>query len=223
MASPINIPGRSVSFNNPGVNTANELRNIGLVNHLLNVAYNPCWFEGLHFEASYLGEFDAGMGYDPTNNTIISDPYAPQAVNYDANHGEHVYRPSFDLAAYYKAAKWQAYGEMVMTFNPGYRDGLGYALTFGADYNLTHKLMISGEVDYLHYADGGSRSPLCRLYNQGVSDIDLLRLTCGMKYDFNNGIFAQMQYLHDFLRACGVGDANWRNQDAVIFQTGYKF
>ncbi|MBP5233215.1 MAG: hypothetical protein J6333_07385, partial [Planctomycetes bacterium] len=219
LSSPINISGGTLESNFPGVNTANEGRNLGLMNHVLFAGYNPCWLEGLHLEASYMGEFDQGMGC----REIFFDPWsAENRALYQADHGEHVYRPSLDAAVYYKTAKWQAAAEMAMTFAPGYRDGFGHALTVGADWFVSERLMLSGEFDWLHYS-GTSDSPLATVNGLGVRTEDVFRLTSGLKYEFVNGLFFQAQYLHDFMAISGVGDGHWKDQDAVILQTGFRF
>lgn len=219
LSSPINISGSTIDSNDPGVNTANEIRNVGLINHVLYGAWNPGWLEGLHLEASYLGEFDQGMG----SRGIFHDPYSQETHDlYEADHGEHTYRASFDAAAYYKTAHWQAALEGVVTLNPGFRDGIGYALTAAADWFATDRLMFSGEFDWLHY-EGTSDSPLATVNGLGVRSQDVFRLTCGLKYEFASGPFFQAQYLHDFVAISGVGEGDWKDQDALLFQTGFRF
>lgn len=203
--------------NNPGVNTANENRNIGLINHVVNVSYNPDWFTGLHLEAAYMGQFDEGMGFNGFSTS-------PELAGYDAvgAHGEHTYRPSFDFGAFYTIGKWKFFGEYVMTLNPTYRDGFGVAFSAGADYSFSKKIMFSGEFDYAHYtnySDGSAITAGGLLMNT----YDAYRLSAGIKYDFDNGLILQAQYLHDFIRVFGVNDSNWKDNDAILLQSTYRF
>ncbi|MBP5234001.1 MAG: hypothetical protein J6333_11415, partial [Planctomycetes bacterium] len=61
MASEWELPGQGFDRR---LTSANANRNVGVIDHVIAVGWNPCWLEGLHLEASYMGRFDEGRGVD---------------------------------------------------------------------------------------------------------------------------------------------------------------
>lgn len=225
-AGQANYVGNVAATQSGGVNADNTIRNMGIINHVFSIAYNPCWVEGLHLEASYMGMFDNGAGVTRTAAQQI-DPYGAD-VNYG---GRTTYRPSFDFAVYYKTGNWKFMIENLTTIYSGYLNGsFANALTAGVDYNITKKLMISGEVDWMHFnqdannwnytavAGGANANAFGRGYYY-----DIYRATMGLNYDFGNGLVFQLQYLHDFMHSTYTGDSAWKDNDTILFQSSYKF
>ena len=114
---------------------ANEIRNIGFIDHIVTVGYNPCWLEGLHVEASYMGRFDEGRAQVSRRDAngfpglgVFNNPYD---FNYTQNQcGDTDYKPSFDIGVVYKVNdQLRAYAEGVFSWSPYYADGYSYAMT----------------------------------------------------------------------------------------------
>ena len=205
---------------------ANEIRNIGFIDHVITVGYNPCWLEGLHVEASYMGRFDEGRAQISQWNDgapvwgVFNDPYA---FDYTQNQcGDTDYKPSFDIGVSYKVNdQLRAYAEGVFAWSPFYADGYSYAMTVGADYRLTEKLMLGFGFDFCHTSFTGDF-----VNQQGMDNgvhANLYRISVGGKYDFGNGLYFQAQYFHDIAYYAGVGDQDTKAADMILLQTGFQF
>ncbi|MDR0868290.1 MAG: OprO/OprP family phosphate-selective porin [Planctomycetota bacterium] len=195
---------------NPGVNSHNELRNIGLVNHVVNVAYNPCWIEGLHLEAGYWGKFDDSSNSTGTVNSAHAANYSPQ----------------FEVQAYYKTAKWKFVAEWTGQVNPYagtwkensayYADGFANVISGVVRYNVTDKWVLSGGADYARLS-----RPEGKYSGADFADpAEAFQLHAGTDYTFSNGIIAQLGYRHLWTWNKNPGTSN---TDSIVFQTAYKF
>lgn len=210
--------GNTTAANDPGLTYNNEQRNIGFVDHVITASYNPCWLEGLHLEAGYMGQFDDGrfnpwQTTNPYNNTV----FTPQTTI-----GDHIYRPSFDVGVVYKFNDaFKAFAEAVVTWNPYYSDGFSYAFSAGADFALSEKLLLGAAFEMYHLSC--TNDWLGALPTIAAIHSNLYRVSVGAKYNFGNGVYFQAQYYHDLLYTSGIGDQNTKNADVLLFQTGYTF
>ncbi|MDR0867583.1 MAG: hypothetical protein LBP75_03785 [Planctomycetota bacterium] len=217
MASPINgLSGKHTTFgNDAGVNNHNEYRSLGFTDHVVALLYNPGWLEGLHLEASYVGQLDDGYGefWTDANGNISHQQPQGGGVKSAGNSG---YTPSVDIAAVYKVNdKLKFVAEGVVTWNAYYGEGTEWGAAVGADYRLTDKLTLAARLDTLN----GS-------YDDGLVPMKSLtwyRANFGGKYDFGNSIYVKAQYYHDWLCASGYDDGNWKDADGIILETGYSF
>ena len=217
MASSWELPGQGFDSR---LTYYNENRNLGFVDHVVTLGYNPCWLEGMHLEIGYMGRFDDGKGAD------LKEEGNPYATNYDAFHsGDHSYKPAFDLGVNYKINDfWRVWGEGVVTWNPFWGDGLSYALSVGVDYRLSERIKLGGGFDYFHANYAGAYYNDARpLWGNGPLYENLYRLSFGARYDFGNGLYLQAQYYHDMAYAAGIGDQDLKDADSLLFQTGFKF
>ncbi|MDR0867758.1 MAG: hypothetical protein LBP75_04685 [Planctomycetota bacterium] len=215
-----------------GVNDRNEIRNVGIINHVVTLAYNPCFIEGLHLEAGYQGTFD----------NAYYGKYVDGKLNPAGNEAQrNSYSPSFDLAASYKVNdKLILAAEGVVTWNPattdynsatgeftntagGYTDkSYTYSISFTGDYNITEKLMIGAGFDI-------ANAKLYSVNRFGGGDLftQQYRASVGARYAFGNGLYLQAQYYHEWAPwtvAGGThGDDYTRQADVILLQTGYTF
>ena len=203
-----------------GVVTDATQRNLGFANHYITGYYDPCWLEGLHFQASYFGEFDNGQGSDQygmfRDSWIDNDP---AIAMWEINRRGTGYTPGFDIGAFYKADCWAVYGEMVVVANQNYyADSTEITFSLGADYNLTEKLRVGAALDY----KSAYMHNKAQLLNAGINQWGM-RASLGANYDFGNGLYIRAQYSHDWLKTYGVASNGTRDNDMIAFQTGFKF
>ena len=198
---------------NPGSDRHNENRNLGFVNHIISLSWNPCWLEGLHLEAAYKGSFDNGRGISTENRL---DPFASNARHVK----DSGYMPSFDFGVVYNANDALAfYGEAAFDFRPMYYNGFAMSMTAGVEYKLTEKLSLGGEFDWAHYAIDGNGS----LGRNADMNGNLYRLTAGARYDFGNGLYVRGQYMHDFSCVSQMKEGYLKPSDVIMLETGFAF
>ena len=198
---------------NPGSDRHNENRNLGFVNHIISLSWNPCWLEGLHLEAAYKGSFDSGRG---VSTEFGLDPFRSN----ERHVKDSGYMPSFDFGVVYNANDALAfYGEAAFDFRPAYFNGFAMSMTAGVEYKLTEKLSLGGEFDWTHFAIDGNKS----LGRDRDANGNLYRLTAGARYDFGNGLYVRGQYLHDWSTITGIGEGYAHPSDVIMLETGFKF
>lgn len=220
--------------NTLGVTSDGTARNLDIENHYVTGKYDPCWLEGLHLQASYLGEFDQGQGAGTFTSTPTSTIYTASAAtwypgNFDARtlRGA-TYVPAFDFGVSYTADKWAVYAEGIVIANPQfYKDSVVMTYTIGADYALTERLKLGGmfdweSIDLSHYY-GNLRNYRNVYGDNGRVEVYSLRAALAAKYDFGNGLYVQAQYSHSWNKAWGVADNKCKDADAINLQTGFKF
>ncbi|MBP5231799.1 MAG: hypothetical protein J6333_00155, partial [Planctomycetes bacterium] len=223
MASEWELPGQGFDSR---LTYANATRNVGVSDHVIAGGWNPCWLEGLHLEASYMGRFDEGRG---VNLPIEGNPYANDYTQ--VRSGDHSYRPSFDLGFNYRVNDcWRVYGEGLMVVNPFWGDGSNFALTLGVDYRVTDKLSLGFGFDYFHarygaeyYFNATHDDDDDGCWGSGALYENVYRFGLGAKYDFSRGIYLQAQYYHAIGYVSGIDDQRAHDADVFLFQTGYKF
>lgn len=211
---------RTIAGNDLGLTPNNEIRNIGLIDHVFAIGYNPASMEGLHLEASYLGQFDMG-----SNSAVkITDPYGVNTYDDpDDAHGEATYLPTFDFGVVYVKDKWTIAAEIIARWNPHFVTGFDFAFSAAVDYRLTEKLMLGVGFDWLHSQHTGERYELVTLDPMSAINANIYRMSVGGKYDFGNGIYLQAQYYHQMMQVSGFGDQNLKDADVILLQTGYRF
>ncbi|GHS93145.1 hypothetical protein FACS1894139_01900 [Planctomycetales bacterium] len=213
----------SNGINNPGVNNRNELRNIGLVDHIINVVYNPCWIEGLHLEAGYWGRFNDDS-YDG-----INPPNTLQRAAYRNN-----YSAAFNAQAYYKTDKWKFVAEWQGVTSPregtlgtgadnpnptaSYVDGFANLLSAYAYYNVTDKLVLDVGADYARLTRPDTYSHTAAFNSNEYNEA--FQVAVGAGYTFSNGIITSLGYAHKWQWTPAPGTLN---TDTIQFQTAYKF
>ena len=218
-ASEIEGNGYDMGFN-PGADNHNSLRNLGFVNHIISVAWNPCWLEGLHAELTYKGTFDSGK-YMNGGRAIAQyrDPYAytrPENVNMFTDKADSSYSPSLDFGVSYKVNDALAfYGEMAFDFRPAYSYGFMMNMVAGVEYKLTEKLTLGGQFDWSHVCYDGKKTD--DVYG------NLYRLTAGARYDFGNGLYVRGQYMHDFSCVSQMKEGYLKPSDVIMLETGFAF
>lgn len=197
----------------PGSDRHNVQRNIGFINHVVTLAWNPFWLEGLHLEGAYKGVFDSACGAE-ISKYQRRNPY----VQPKTPHGDEGYSPSFDLGFSYKFRdKFAVYGEASADICPDYINGVSVASTLGFEYKITRKFTLGGEFDWVHYRYNGAGNKGDDLYN------NIYRFSMGARYGFENGLYVRCQLLHDFERVFGKGESGIRPSDAAILETGFTF
>lgn len=218
-----NSIGRTTQNNDMGLTYNNEQRNIGFVDHVITLGYNPCFIEGLHLEASYMGRFDEGRNELIGNNPFFAAP----GTNPD-DRGDTTYQPSFNFGVSYQAMNaLKLYAEYVATVNPYYNNGYASALTLGFDYNVTEKITLGAGFDWYRlrltgnqiYYTGAVLNPAIA----GDASMNVYRFNVGGKYNFGNGLYFQAQYYHEMMKTVGIGNQNMKDADVILFQTGYTF
>lgn len=212
--------GNNTANNNSGVNNRNELKNIGLVDHIINVVYNPCWIEGLHLEAGYWGRFNDDS-YDGINT--------PQLAAYRNN-----YSAAFNAQAYYKTDKWKFVAEWQGVTSPRqgdlsgvssslssahYVDGFANLLSAYAFYNVTDKLVLDVGADYARLTRPESYHTATNGFNSNEYN-EAFQVAVGAGYTFSNGIITSLGYAHKWTWTPNPGT---NNTDTIQFQTAYKF
>lgn len=190
-------------------------RNSGVINHTLSVSYDPSFIEGLHLEASYMGRFDAGQGVNDYMSTVGSFDNSQKRGAW--------YNPNLIIGALYNCNdRWNIHGELNSGMNTEFwNDAYTFSTTIGADFKLRENIVLSAEFDWAHFYTGKRFADL----NSGMSEVygDLMRATIGARYDFNNGIALQVQYLHDWAQTSGCADNDSKNDDHFILQTTFIF
>jgi len=201
-----------------GVTTDGTPRNIGIENHYLPGAYDPCWVEKLHLQASYFGQSDNGQN-SSTIGYYREGYNTPNTRNvWNDNRINSFYVPGVDFGASYIEDRWAVYAEGSVVSNPLFiKNSFMMAYSIGADYSLTEKLKIGGMLDWndtelTRVASGGNN---VYLYS--------LRAALGAKYDFGNGLYVQAQYCHEWVKQWGAQNNDCKDLDQITLQTGCKF